>query len=138
MNPFQWLIDESQKPPEWWCRQSAKMICVGEVLGDIFTKVPWSVADCIGIFFSGACCGLYVYWSRSAESVAKIASRSIRLLVWGLILHALFRYVFMNAITPEHAAGLCSGFAAVAFWEFALCRPPAPPKRRQRLARGAA
>lgn len=139
MNPFQLLIDESQKPPEWWCRQSAKLICVGEVLGDVFTKIPWLVGDCIGIFISGVCCGLYVFWSRSASAVARVASRSVSWLAWGLALVAIFRNVIVNAIAPEHAAGICSGLAAVAFWEFALCRPPSPPKRRaQRLARGSA
>lgn len=140
MNPFQWLIDKSQKRPDWWCRQSAKLICVGEVLGDVFTKVPWSVTDSIGMFIGGVCCGLYVFWSRDAPAVARVASRSVRWLAWGLALHALWRDMFVHGMTPERAASCFRGFAAVAFWEFALCRPPAPPKRRHQsvFSRGSA
>lgn len=127
MNPFQWLVDESQKQPQWWCRQTAKVICVAAVLVLVFTDCPWSVGDSVANFGAIIGAGCFVLISGSALLCASFANRPTRWWFWAWSLFAV-----MHVTSAEKAADCLATLAATAFVEFAFCRPPAPPKHRGR------
>lgn len=134
MNPFQWLVDESQKQPRWWCRQCAKVICVAVAALIFFTERPWSVGDSIANFLSMVWAALYLLISMSDLLCAHMACRPMRYWAWGW---AELSCVHINSPSKAAECGAC--WAAAVFLEFTLCRPPAPPKHRgRRMASGSA
>lgn len=129
-SPFQWIIDTSQRQPQWWCMRCAELMLVCSILWFLL-KEGITGEDA----FDGALLlivALFVNMlSQSAAMVARLGKipQGLVLLLWLLALMSLL-YIDSAAMLADRVYAL----AWASFYSFAACKPPAPPKHKPRLA----
>lgn len=123
---FQPAVDAAQRPPSWWGRQSAalfgvSLLVLGAVAGWHWLLVVSLLAAPVMVLAA----------SSSAFYAAMGAGTAVRL---GLVVVVVGLWTLFAIVLPAWGAvewlRVLSDVAQLAFFYFAACRPPAPPKRR--------
>lgn len=131
-DPFQLAVDASQRQPHWWCRQCTYVMGMSSALWFVLLDEPMT----LGRWFFALITVWCVIHSWRASASAEACARAATPRWWSITLWFMALVGVLAASTASSAASGMFGVTIAAFGSFASCRPPAPPKRKERLAFG--
>ena len=125
-NLFQWIVDATQREPHWWGRQCSILNATCILLWASMVET-WGAWRCVLIAVCLISIGLMWTTSRSAAWFARVDfGPYCRRVMW---VTSILLFPVMD-LTATSLSSFLSNAATAAFFSFAACRPPAPPKRR--------
>lgn len=126
MNIFQWLVDTTQRRPIWWCRQCVVATFVGALLAAVVKYPPTGFLNILVVAVWLGTAYLLKGMCRNETALAFAAGPA-----WlDKILWASSLFFGIPMLLTGNPLALCAT-AQAAFYSFAACRPPAPPKTRR-------
>ncbi len=137
LKAHQSLVDLTQKEPIWWGEQVSiiMMICAALLLGCLHHSILGIFAYTLQLGFTVyafiKCAGKDREWFAFFGDVNFIRIGLLFLTMYNLLSIPLDVWVdkFTLEDVPDDVLGAC----LTSFYYFSMCRPPAPPKRREKL-----
>ena len=131
VNPFQGLVDLSQRKPSWWCLHCAHLMMMSAVItvALVFSGTP-SLLFVFG-FINGYAAWVFIRISKNEADLAKMGGRvnwKVLLVSWAFTLISVENIV--SNPSSMSSTQLMFVFFGTCFISFASCRPPPPPKKR--------
>ena len=127
-NLFQWIVDASQRQPQWWCQQCVKVEFVCLLLMATLRAEPWDAFSCVTFALNLLSVAVLWWVSASLPVLSGLSASWVTGIRRGQWLLSLACVLLVRDAAA--AAGAVAGLAVSSFFSFAACRPPAPPKRR--------
>lgn len=127
----QWIVDISQRKPQWWGQQCAiamGMLCALRFVLDEHPNLIKTVGTGALLLISGG------FWLQALSSAWFAGFRNVgvwgRIFIIGLAAGCVLG-VLSNELSSAGLAAVGSSVATLSFYYFAACEPPAPPRRRE-------
>lgn len=133
ISAHQWVVDTSEKKPEWWAENLAWAYVAFGVIGYFLLKSTDSNPFSAYIFWTGLLLiagAMMVVFARTPALFAMMGTKKIMRVLFGADL--VFRIVMFFS-HPEHwrAAYMINSALLVSYCYFSACQAPRPRHRRR-------
>lgn len=133
---YQSLIDMSQKHPNWWIEQSGYATMIFGAINVFLRPSPdgWVY---FGMLLDMLCGAVFLIVARNSQLILQAGKEHfMRSLIFMLTIGILIGYAYRVYDNFQLYLIPCTirDVIYMSFWYFAACKPPAPPKKKEKLA----